>query len=304
VRRLLDHKAKTVGAIALFHLPALASHLAGHLAVVYVAGCAIFGAIELLLERASAPAAGAPGRMLVNFGLPLALIPMGLVLPFGMISAAGWAQGAHVGLFNSMGAPWPAMLAVAVLTRTGLGYGLHRASHVVPWLWRLHKVHHSDRCVDVSLALRHHPLETLPALLVFSAGAVALGLPPWSLALTESVLIVGGYTDHMNVSLPPRLGRWLLLVFCTPDFHRVHHSAERDETDSNYGSLFTVWDQLFGTYRAPGPVAQFGLHEVDETSSNSFTAQLLLPFSPGGRPALAPVSPPASVVTAGDGGAP
>lgn len=258
--------------------------LSANLGVAYLA---IFIAFALLEAVAGQPqqAAASPRRALVNFGMLALTLALAALMPFSVISAAQFAGRAQLGLFNHIAAPAAPVLLVALLTRTGLNYALHRLSHRIPLLWRLHRCHHSDPHVDLSLTLRHHPLELLPGLLVFPLGVVAMGLPLWAVATVELLMIVGSFCEHVAIRLPPRNGRWLDALFVTPAVHHIHHSAHPAETDSNFGSLFTLWDRLFGTFRAPEttPVARIGLGDADDRLADNFLAQLMLPFAATAR---------------------
>jgi sterol desaturase/sphingolipid hydroxylase (fatty acid hydroxylase superfamily) len=261
--------------------------LAGNLAIFYVGFFIAFAVLEAAFSKGRDPGSAAHGRLVVNFSLPIASGLVALIVPFGVTTSAFLAEQQQWGLFHQIDAPPLIVLIAAMLSRTGLGYLVHRLSHAVPWLWRLHKVHHSDPHVDISLSLRHHPLELIPGLLAFSAGTLLLGLPVWSVALVEAVLIAASYSDHLDVRLPSRAARWLRFLFVTPEVHHVHHSAARAQTDSNYGSLLICWDRLFGTYREPETeiVRRYGLDEIDAGQANSLWAQLALPFARCARPA-------------------
>jgi sterol desaturase/sphingolipid hydroxylase (fatty acid hydroxylase superfamily) len=263
-------------------LEALGTFFAGNLSVAYLAFFLVFAGIEAGFGKGGEPAAAMPGRMIVNFSLPIMAAFLALVVPFGVTTAAIVAGRSQWGLFNWIVAPPLVILAAAMLSRTGFGYLVHRLSHRVPLLWRLHKVHHADPHVDISLALRHHPLEPLPGLAGYAVGTLLLGLPVWAVALVEATLIAASYSDHLDLLLPPRAARLLQLLLVTPDVHRLHHSADRAQTDSNYGSLLILWDRLFGSYRAPEEesIRRYGLDEVGEGEANSLAVQLALPFLP------------------------
>jgi sterol desaturase/sphingolipid hydroxylase (fatty acid hydroxylase superfamily) len=267
-----------------------------NLAAAYVGFLLLFALLELLFDRDREPGSAAGGRLIVNFSLPAFSSLLALVIPFGVTTAAAIAEQGHWGLFNRIAAPPLLILLAALLSRTGIGYFVHRLSHSVPLLWRVHKVHHADPHVDISLSLRHHPLEILPGLVGYSMGAVLLGLPVWAVALVEALLIAASYSDHLHIRLPPRAARLLRALFVTPDVHHLHHSAERAQTDSNYGSLLIVWDRLFGTYRSPEVevVRRYGLDDVELAAANSLWAQLALPFRQNGA-VREPVSPAAAL---------
>ena len=128
-------------------------------------------------------------------------------------------------------------------------YFQHRLFHAVPVLWRLHRVHHTDPEVDVTTGVRFHPVEMLLSV-GFKAGAVAvLGPPVVAVILFEVVLNAGSLFSHANLRLPAVVDRPLRAVLVTPDMHRVHHSADPTETNTNFGFTLSWWDRLFGTYR-------------------------------------------------------
>jgi sterol desaturase/sphingolipid hydroxylase (fatty acid hydroxylase superfamily) len=126
-------------------------------------------------------------------------------------------------------------------------YGIHRAFHAVPLLWRIHEVHHSDPDYDVSTAARFHPLEVVLARGGYLAAVVLLAPPPIAVFVSEALTVVFNFFAHANVSLPRQGGKLLGLVFITPDLHRIHHSADSADHSRNYGQTFAWWDRLFGT---------------------------------------------------------
>jgi sterol desaturase/sphingolipid hydroxylase (fatty acid hydroxylase superfamily) len=134
-----------------------------------------------------------------------------------------------------------------------VSYITHRISHRVGLLWRLHAVHHSDPEVDVTTTLRHHPLEQFVLGLMSGSVIVAAGFSPLELAAFSWLAIAVQLVAHGNLAIPPRLEAVLRRVVVTPDFHRLHHSRLRHETDGNYGTVFPFWDLLLGTahYRSP-----------------------------------------------------
>ncbi len=241
---------------------------------------AVLGALELAVGRA--PVGGSSlSRFGTNIGLYLIAALLTLVVPLTIAGAAAWAERSGVGLFNAVSAPALVILAVAVIMRSFAAYWLHRASHRVGLLWRLHRIHHGDPQVDITLGLRHHPLELLPAILLFAGLAVVLGLPVWAAILTEMVMIAATYWEHLAIQLPPaaraRLEPWIVL----PETHLLHHSADRRQTDSNYATLTIVWDRLFGTYRPSSePVKRIGLGDPDDLIAENLWHQLLLPLRP------------------------
>ena len=180
---------------------------------------------------------------------------------------------------------WPVWLqwvaTFAVLD--GALYALHRLSHRVPWLWRLHAVHHSDTELDATTTHRHHPLESLVSVL-WTLPLLWLLAPPMGAVLSYGLLAVLVSTwSHGNLRLPAWLDRLLRNVIVTPGFHRVHHSAHQPQTDSHYGTVFTLYDQLFRTASAPladaGQSLTIGL-ETERGAQDQSVARLLhVPFA-------------------------
>ncbi len=172
-----------------------------------------------------------------------------LVFPVLAVGMAGLAADQGWGLFNQLNAPfWLAFIASLLLLDLAI-YAQHVIFHRIPWLWRLHRMHHTDLDFDVTTALRFHPLEIVLSMLIKLAVVVALGAPAVAVMLFEVILNATAMFNHGNVRLPLSLDRRLRWVVVTPDMHRVHHSVWAEETDSNFGFNLPWWDRLFGTYR-------------------------------------------------------
>ncbi len=180
-----------------------------------------------------------------------------LVFGAAAVGAAFDAEARQVGLFHAL--DWPLWLeAVAILLLLDFAiWAQHVISHKVPVLWRLHRVHHSDRDMDVTTAIRFHPIEIALSMGLKIGLVYALGAPVWVVILFEVVLNGSAMFNHGNMRLPRGLDRPLRWVIVTPDMHRVHHSAIRAEHDTNYGFNLSVWDRLFGTY-TPDPAGGHG----------------------------------------------
>lgn len=244
---------------------------------------ALLAALELAVRHdGSGPSS--PRRIGTNIGLYVIAALITLAMPLSIAAAAAWAGPRGFGLFNTVAAPAALVLAVAIVSRSFAAYWLHRASHHVPVLWRLHRIHHGDTEVDVSLSLRHHPLELVPAILLFGAVAALLGLPVWAVLLTETLMVAATLWEHLALRLPPRarakLEPWVVL----PETHMLHHSADRRQTDSNYSTLTIIWDRMFGTFRPSSEaVERIGLGDADDRIASNLWQQLLLPLRPPER---------------------
>jgi sterol desaturase/sphingolipid hydroxylase (fatty acid hydroxylase superfamily) len=197
-------------------------------------------------------------------------------------TAATWAAQNGVGLFNHLHWPAPAIFIASLLALDFAIWLQHLVFHRAPVLWRLHRVHHADRDLDVTSALRFHPIEIVLSGLYKTALALALGLPAVAIIVFEILLNGCAMFNHANLALPRWVDGALRLVFVTPDMHRVHHSIHRREHDSNYGFCLSVWDRLFHTYRAEpedghqGMVIGLSQHQDDKPSRLGWS--LAFPF--------------------------
>jgi len=217
-------------------------------------------------------------RWPTNIGLGLVQAAISSLLPLSVLAAAEWAQNTNTGLLNSVNLPWW-IAALVTLAIYSLGnFGVHVLMHTVPALWRVHRVHHLDTHLDVSTALRHHPVEMVVGYCVMIPVITIFGLTPSVLvayAVTEGLF---GALSHANLQLPDFLDRRLRWLLVTPNMHCIHHSSHQPETDSNYGQVLSLWDRLFGTYNAGSSTTEFGLTEVRDGRAASFWWQIKSPL--------------------------
>ena len=265
------------------------AYLSTHEAIVRVAlFTAAFGALavlELLVPRRRLTR-GRWSRWPVNLGLMLIYIALTrLAAPLATVGVAIWAAAEQkFGLFNLLpGLTW-LEAGLAVIALDAAVWMQHVASHRVPWLWRLHRVHHSDVGFDLTTGVRFHPGEVLLSLAFKAAVVVALGASPTATLIFELTLSLGALFTHANVRLPVGLDRMLRRLFVTPDMHRVHHSVVRAETDSNFGFGLSVWDRLAGLYRPDAAAGQsdvvFGLAEFRSPEDNRLDRLITQPLRP------------------------
>lgn len=209
-----------------------------------------------------------------------------VLLPTAAVGVALATQTHGWGLLNHFALPAWAALAAGIAFLDLAIYLQHVMLHAVPLLWRLHRMHHADLDIDVTTGARFHPLEIILSMLIKFAAIAALGVPPAAVVLFELLLNATSMFNHANVRVPmsvePAL-RWLVV---TPDMHRVHHSIERDETNSNFGFNLPLWDRLFGTYRAQpraGHAAMtIGIPDFrDPAECARLTGMLAIPFRNG-----------------------
>lgn len=222
------------------------------------------------------------GRIPSNLAMGLINIAVALVLPVSAVFAAQFAEREGIGLMNLVPTPLPAAIVATVALRSLAIYIAHRTAHQVGWMWRVHRVHHSDTALDLSTGVRNHPVELAWIVPWVALVTIAFGLHAPTLMVYEAVAFGFVLWDHANFDVPERLDRPMRLLFVTPAMHLVHHSAVRAETDSNYGDVLSIWDRLFGSYRsldADGLQAmRIGLGDAFDPGSASLIHQLRLPL--------------------------
>jgi sterol desaturase/sphingolipid hydroxylase (fatty acid hydroxylase superfamily) len=181
---------------------------------------------------------------LVNGILPLLLFP---ILPVGMATLCaqkGW------GLLNIAPLPATAAILSSLLVLDLIIYAQHVLFHRIHFFWRIHRMHHTDMDLDLTSALRFHPLEIVISLLIKIAAVAALGPPAVAVFIFEILLNGMAMFNHGNFRIPARMDNRLRKIVVTPDMHLVHHSIHRQESNHNYGFNLSWWDRLFGTYQA------------------------------------------------------
>lgn len=163
-------------------------------------------------------------------------------------SAATWSAANEFGLLYQSEWPWWIEACVGFLLLDLAVWVQHWAMHRSHILWRVHKVHHSDRDLDATTALRFHPFELLISTFFKSACVALLGIPVLVALAFEVWLNCNALFNHSNIRLPSALDRALRIILVTPDMHLVHHSTNVKEQYQNYGFALTWWDRIFGTY--------------------------------------------------------
>ena len=173
-----------------------------------------------------------------------------VVFPLAAVGVAEYAQLLQWGLFNLVEVHPAIALLVSIIVLDAAIYLQHVMFHAIPLLWRLHRVHHADLDFDVTTGARFHPIEILLSMLIKFAVILLLGPPLAAVVIFEVILNAMAMFNHSNVRMPLALDAVLRRLIVTPDMHRVHHSHLADETNSNFGFNLSVWDRVFGTYRA------------------------------------------------------
>ncbi len=220
-----------------------------------VRACA-FGAVLLLMAawEIVAPRRPLARSKLARWGNNLTLVALNafivrVLFPAGAVGVAAFADVRGWGLLSLVALPsWLAGL-LTIIALDLVVWTQHVLVHAIPALWRLHRVHHADPDYDLTTGARFHPLEIALSMVIKFGAIFLIGPSVVAVIIFEVLLNATSMFNHGNVRLPPALDRALRLVFVTPDMHRVHHSVEDDEANSNFGFNLTWWDFLFGTYR-------------------------------------------------------
>jgi len=222
-------------------------------------------------------------RWPVNFVLgAINVVAVRLLMPWLAVDAARWSAVHHAGLLRFVGVSPVVGAALGFVLLDLAVYAQHVVSHRIPVLWRLHRLHHTDLALDVSSAVRFHPLEILLSM-AFKIGVVLLlGVSPVVVIAFETALSAFALFTHANLAFPVAVDGALRTLLVTPDMHKIHHSVDRAEHDRNFGFQFSVWDHLFGTYlaRAAKPPARIriGLHEFRSPAEQGLPALLVQPL--------------------------
>ena len=244
---------------------------------------ALFGTAEYYWPRQRA-APRRRRRWVVNFSLAaIDALCLRLLMPWLAIDAAMWAQQRQFGLLFLLHAPPLLASVITFFSLDLLIYWQHRLMHRIGFLWRLHRVHHTDLALDVSSAARFHPLEILLSMAIKIGAVLLLGAAPLVVFTFEIVLSSFAIVTHANVAIPERLDRWLRTIFVTPDMHRIHHSVLRAEHDRNFGFHASWWDRVFGSYCKSPEIGQsvmpLGLEGFREPADQRLSALLQKPFA-------------------------
>ncbi len=185
-----------------------------------------------------------------NLGLGLFnSVLTGLVMLFLLTETMTWAENSQFGLLHLLALPDFAANILAIFLLDGWMYLWHRANHMIPFLWSLHSVHHSDRDMDVTTAVRFHPGEALISAGLRLIVIALLGLSLTQILLYDTLLVIVIFLHHSNINLPLFIDKAMRVVITTPSLHRVHHSNIIRETNSNFGSVFSFWDRIASTFR-------------------------------------------------------
>jgi sterol desaturase/sphingolipid hydroxylase (fatty acid hydroxylase superfamily) len=206
------------------------------------------------------------GLAVLNFvAAPLIVIP---ITALAASHALDWRPDVWSGWFG---------LALDILLLDLWIYWWHRFNHEVPFLWRFHEVHHLDEMLDTTSALRFHFGEVMLSSLVRALVVFALAMPLSSVVIFEIIVLCSALFHHSNLRMPAAFERGLSAFIVTPSIHWVHHHAKRVDTDSNYSTVLSLWDFVFGSRSKTRRSVDMPLG-VENTNERGLLGLILKPF--------------------------
>jgi sterol desaturase/sphingolipid hydroxylase (fatty acid hydroxylase superfamily) len=216
---------------------------------------------------------------------------IGIALCIGLVALGGtklifgasmWAEKNQFGVLHWLGPSWGIRFLVSFVGIDFFEYWRHRLHHKVPFLWRLHRVHHTDPHVDTTTSIRGHPLESVGSYIYFAIWIALLGVDPLSLASRTLLSMMALGWHHANFKIPLGIDHVVSFITPTPRTHRLHHSRNILKTDSNFAAVFTIWDRLFGTFTSGNvePEISTGIDGFDAESVQSVFGVMKSPLKP------------------------
>ncbi|MBV7528572.1 sterol desaturase family protein [Chitinophaga sp. sic0106] len=216
-----------------------------------------------------------------NLFLTLTTAVLNTAFAFAIVSASIWTTKAKFGLLYVFNLPLWLHTILALLLLDFIGaYLVHLVQHKTAWMWQFHKIHHTDKEIDATTALRHHPVENLFRIAALLIAVLVAGVPFWMVMFYQSLSVLMSQFNHANIHLPKWLDNGLSWIIVSPDMHKVHHSHLQPETDSNYSNIFSIWDRLFGTFKIiPDTTSiKYGLDEYEDNKYQQIGPLLKLPW--------------------------
>jgi len=254
--------------------------------IVFFTTLLVMMTLETLLpkrQREESRASRNGNNLLLGFLNSMLLAGLKFVPMVSAVGAAEIAERLGWGLFSLGQIPLIWQYAITLVLFDLVIYWQHVATHKIPMLWALHKVHHADHDLDASSALRFHPAEIVLSMVLKSVVAIGLGSPAGAVLLFEVILNACAIFNHSNLQMPTWLDRLLRYFVVTPDMHRVHHSVVHGETNSNYGFNLPWWDVMFRTYKSQPEAGHLGMRlgiaeYPDSQDSIPIWSMLKMPF--------------------------
>lgn len=253
---------------------------------IFIITMLVFAVLEMLYPRRKLTKSKL-NRWLSNISMiVIGRLLIKLLLPFAAIGTALYVEQQQFGMFYWLEVPFIFSVVLSVILLDLMIYLQHRVFHYVPVLWCFHKVHHSDQDLDVSSGVRFHPVEIVFSMLIKMALVALCGLPALGVLIFEVLLSSTTLFNHSNLKIPEKLDAVIRMVVVTPDMHRIHHSAWKKETNSNFGFNLSIWDRLCKTYVPLPKNGQIkfvlGLNEYNKKQL-TLSKLLVMPFTKGSK---------------------
>ncbi len=253
--------------------------------ILFFAGLIIFFAAELFCSYRS-PGESKFSRWITNLSTAgINSLALNILFSAMIAEAGSGALDKKYGLLNRLDLPFLLKLISVILIMDLMLYVWHLLNHVVPFLWRFHRVHHSDLNMDVSTATRFHAGELMISALIKIGLMNALGIDLIQNALFESAIVLAAQIQHSSIKVPAAFERAYILLFVPPSMHRVHHSVIIRERNSNYGTIFSIWDRLFRTLKmnVDQEKLKIGMGTYRDPAELGIINLLLMPFTKSAR---------------------
>jgi sterol desaturase/sphingolipid hydroxylase (fatty acid hydroxylase superfamily) len=247
--------------------------------MILIVACALLWSLESFIPLNSY-AKDRLRRAVPNIALTVLLAATNLLLSFASAQLVALMQAKQFGLLFMIHLSPSMTLIFGIVVLDLFAYFAHSLLHKSGIGWQFHRVHHSDNDVNVTTAFRQHPGETVWRVLWQILAVVVFGLCLEVLAVYLTMSALNAQLEHANIRMNHSLDRWLRLILVTPNMHKVHHSRQQIETDTNYSNIFSIWDRIFGTYTRAVDFKRlrYGLDGFDDLEKQTVTALLRLPF--------------------------
>lgn len=184
-----------------------------------------------------------------NFALlVLDILIIKLIFPLTLISISLYTQENTIGLLHYFNFSFYVNIIIGIVLLDLIIYWQHRLFHKINFFWIFHRVHHSDMDYDITTGFRFHPIELLFSMIIKITSVFLFGIPLIAVIIFEIILNSLALFNHSNIQLSKRIDTILRKFIVTPDMHRIHHSINNDELNSNFGFNISIWDRLFNSY--------------------------------------------------------
>lgn len=214
---------------------------------IYLTGMVVFLVLELIVPYRP-DSVSKPHRWFINIGLTFFNnVVLWLMFGASVLTTARYVSEHNLGLLGYLDAPYWLELLISVVLLDFMLYIWHLLNHMVPVLWRFHRVHHCDKNMDVSTATRFHTGELFLSTILRMALIYTIGADVWAVVAFEALVVVGSQFHHSSLRVPAGFESVWILLFVPPSMHRIHHSVKINERNTNYGTIFSIWDRLCGT---------------------------------------------------------